>query len=156
MKGVGKRIVSHWKLLALVAVCGVLLAVVIAFAANHDAAAPTGNRVSLAGFKIETVNTNASRNKGLGGHAPLGSNEAMLFDFSDGANGQCFWMKDMTFSIDIVWLDENSQVTKIASNVSPETYPNNFCADQNPKYVVELAAGRANELGMQVGSRIEL
>ncbi|MGB4759371.1 MAG: DUF192 domain-containing protein [Candidatus Saccharimonadales bacterium] len=154
MKAVGKR--AYWKLLVGVVAAGVLLVLAIVLISGQEATAPVANKVSLTGFKTETVNTTATRNRGLGGHASLGSNEAMVFDFSDGANGQCFWMKDMMFSIDIVWLDENNQVAKIADNVSPATYPKSFCAEQNPKYVIELAAGRASELGLQVGSQVKL
>lgn len=114
-------------------------------------------RVDMSYFKIETAASDDARMQGLGGHAPLKSNEAMLFDFTDGANGQCFWMKDMTFNIDIIWLDSNKYVYKVVQNISPDTYPEeSFCTNQNPAYVLETAAGRAAELGIDIGKQLKL
>jgi uncharacterized protein len=91
--------------------------------------------------------------RGLSGRQNLAQNKAMLFKF-DGMSVHCFWMRDMKFSIDIVWLNEQNQVTSIEKNVSPETYPNNFCHDGHN--VIEFAAGTVDRLSLKPGDQVKL
>lgn len=112
--------------------------------------------VSIDDFSIEVVDAPDTRTLGLSGRTSFDKNQAMIFDFNDGSNGRCFWMKDMNFSIDIIWLDNNKRVQKIVANASPKSYPKeSFCADKNPRYVIELTAGRAHELNIKQGAQVE-
>lgn len=52
----------------------------------------------------EVVSTPEDQAQGLSGREGLAENEGMLFDFPS-AEIREFWMKDMLFPIDIVWLD---------------------------------------------------
>lgn len=97
-------------------------------------------------FNIERADTEASRKKGLSGRDSIGAKDAMLFVF-DKPGQRCMWMKDMKFSIDMVWLDASKRIVAIEHNVSPDTYPKNFCHD-NAQYVLEFAAGTAKRLGL--------
>ncbi|MFH0806504.1 MAG: DUF192 domain-containing protein [Candidatus Brennerbacteria bacterium] len=63
------------------------------------------NQIILA----ETAANESARAQGLSGHAPLGINEGMLFRF-DEPGVYPFWMKGMTFSIDIMWISGNRVV----------------------------------------------
>lgn len=103
---------------------------------------------------LEKVDTQAGRIKGLSGRESLASNRGMLFVF-DRAGRQCIWMKDMKFSIDILWLDASRTVTKVAENVAPSTYPQRFCMD-NTLFVIELAAGVSKTSALGLGSHIDL
>lgn len=104
-------------------------------------------------FKVEVANTMMSRARGLSGHAPLGYNEGMLFLFGElGHYG--FWMKDMNFSIDIIWID-GDKITTIAPNVSPDTYPSAFYQDLPSDKVLEINAGLVQELGVKVGDEVK-
>src|SRR5438094_9545272 len=53
---------------------------------------------------VEVARTDAEREKGLGGHAPLGQYDGMLFIFDQPAP-YAFWMKGMTFPLDMLWID---------------------------------------------------
>ena len=130
--------------LVLVAVAGIFYGFSSIFSDNHSPQliAPNGN------IAIEIVNDDASRILGLSGRAELSDDQGMLFEFDDSSTKHCFWMKDMKFSIDIVWLDQNKNVVEIKDDVSPDTYPNSFCPDKPAKYVLEVASGRAEELGI--------
>ena len=76
-------------------------------------------------FSVEIADTNTSRAHGLSGHAPLSDNTGMFFVFpTDGNYG--FWMKDMTFSLDIIWIDSNFKITHIENSLAPETFPKVF------------------------------
>ncbi len=77
----------------------------------------------------------------------------MLFVF-EGVAVQCFWMKDMHFSIDIIWLDAEKRVVHIEKDVSPETYPRTFCPSKPAKYVIELSAGEASRSSIRPGQKL--
>src|SRR3989338_5701660 len=69
---------------------------------------PASKEVSLAkigdqAVRVTVADTPESRERGLSGRDGLASDEGMLFVFqNDGYH--TFWMKDMLFSIDIIWL----------------------------------------------------
>ena len=91
---------------------------------------------------------------GLGGRASLPLNEGMLFVFNTPAI-QCFWMKDMHFPLDIIWLDASKYVVYILPDVSPDTYPQSFCPPSLAQYVIELNSGQVKALGIINGNRLE-
>lgn len=104
--------------------------------------------------RLEVAATQDQRSRGLGGRSALPLNQGMLFIYSDEAV-RCFWMKDMRFPIDIMWLDGTQKIVHIARNVRPETYPQTFCAAGQPaRYVIELPAGQAAPLGADPGQTL--
>ncbi|MEX2014012.1 MAG: DUF192 domain-containing protein, partial [Parcubacteria group bacterium] len=66
-----------------------------------------------------------------------------------------FWMKDMHFAIDIVWIDENFRIVGIEKEVRPETFPQVFRPDQPIKYVLELPAGYSERHDIGVGAVVQ-
>lgn len=105
-------------------------------------------------FLLEKVATETSQERGLSGRTGLANNHGMLFVFN-AVGTKCMWMKDMSFSIDMLWLNKYRTVIKIAQHVTPESYPESFCMD-NTAYVVELPDGAARTTGIQLGSHIAL
>lgn len=103
-------------------------------------------------LKFELADTTAKMEQGLSDRMHMAKNEAMLFAFSK-ETLQCFWMKDMKFSLDFVWLNENKEVVDITRNVSPDSYPNEYCQEQ-VKYVIEINNGEANNLGLSIGQKL--
>jgi len=101
----------------------------------------------------EVVNTEATRQRGLSGRTSLPVDRAMLFVF-DTPGEQCFWMKDMRFDLDMIWLDKGKKVVHIERAVTPSSYPASFCADMAAKYVIEVNAGMAQQAGVHVGSQL--
>lgn len=94
-------------------------------------------------IRVGIAQDEATRTRGLSGVDQLAQNEGMWFEF-DSLGYYPFWMKDMKFSIDIIWVDENYRVTDIVRNVPvPQvgsiipTYQNT----QPAKYVLEVNAG---------------
>lgn len=104
--------------------------------------------------RLEQAASSARREKGLSGRESLASREGMIFIF-DEADEQCMWMKGMKFNIDMLWIDENNKVIKIVRDVSPDTYPDSFCAGSS-KYVIELGSGMAASLGVNIGDLVQL
>lgn len=106
-------------------------------------------------FTIEIANTDDLREKGLSGHTPLTDTEGMLFVFpAPGKYG--FWMKDMTFPIDIIWIDEQGMVVHVEHSVATSTYPTILYPTNESLYVLEIKAGQSKSLRVKNGDRVEM
>lgn len=104
---------------------------------------------------VDLAQTPAEQAQGLGGRASLGDHDGMLFIFpSDGY--EAFWMKDMRFSIDMLWLSADGTVVYIKSDVSPSTYPTPFSPTSPARYVLELPANFAKTYTIKVGDKAVL
>ena len=103
---------------------------------------------------IETVDTPKQRQLGLSGRSAIDNDEGMMFVFDNISGTNCFWMKDMQFAIDMVWLDADKKVVTVTESVAPETYPESFCPESGAKYGLELKEYRANELGIVQGEEL--
>ncbi len=106
-------------------------------------------------IRVEVADNNATRELGLGGHAPLAADQGMLFVFQqDGV--QKFWMKGMTFPLDILWLSNDGTIIYIQPDLSPATYPQAFGPNEPARYVLEVNAGYAQQNGVKVGDKVQL
>jgi uncharacterized membrane protein (UPF0127 family) len=65
-------------------------------------------------------------------------------------------MKDMKFSIDIIWLDKDLQVVYFEENVSPDTYPNVFKPDKKAKYILEVNAHFVSKNHIKYGDQLSI
>jgi uncharacterized membrane protein (UPF0127 family) len=102
---------------------------------------------------LDVASTPTAQAKGLGGRLSLLPDHGMLFSFKEDAT-RCFWMKDMRFPVDIVWLDAQHHIRHIQSDVSPRSYPHTFCPPVPTRYVIELNAGAAGELRLHSGQQL--
>ena len=106
-------------------------------------------------LRVAVADTPEKREKGLSGTTGLGGDEGMLFMFpGDGVYG--FWMKDMLYSIDIVWIASDGRVVYIVRDATPASYPTDFLPDTPARYVLELQAGWANAHGVSIGDSVSL
>lgn len=108
--------------------------------------------LTLAGanVRVTIARTPAELERGLSGRSALAPDEGMLFVFEKDGR-YAFWMKDMHFSIDIIWLAADSRVVYIAPNVSPDTYPRTFATKAASRFVLEVPAGWAAEHQVHIG-----
>lgn len=113
-------------------------------------------RVLLVGkmFDVEVADNTVLMAKGLSGHKPLAENEGMIFVFEKPDN-YGFWMKDMTFPIDIVWFDKDRKVVHIENSLSPESYPKTFYPGADSLYVLEISSGLSKKMGLKIGTTFE-
>ncbi|MFT7327866.1 MAG: uncharacterized membrane protein (UPF0127 family) [Crocinitomicaceae bacterium] len=111
--------------------------------------------VMIGGEVLETQISDRpdERRVGLSNHTSLGKNEAMLFVF-DTPGPHSFWMKNMDFPIDIIWLDSNKEIIYIEEDVSPETYPKSFFPNKNATYVLEVVSGFSKKNNIQIGNKL--
>jgi len=101
---------------------------------------------------LDIADTEQSRIHGLSGRKSMPKNHAMLFVF-DEISYHGIWMKDMNFALDIVWLNEYSEVIHIERNVAPETFPKTFGPQKSSKYVLEFNAGFVAKNSIKIGDK---
>lgn len=96
------------------------------------------------------ADTPESLRQGLSGRMFLPEGTAMLFVFDEPTRAG-IWMKDMLFSIDILWIDETYRVIHVVLSASPESFPKIFRPEHPAKYVLETHAGFVAENGIVLG-----
>ncbi|MEK7090731.1 MAG: DUF192 domain-containing protein [Patescibacteria group bacterium] len=105
-------------------------------------------------FKTEVVDNPALWTKGLSGRASLPEDGGMLFIFPD-QQIRNFWMKDMKFPIDIIWIRDN-KIIGIVMGAEPafqESYEI-YTSPEPADTVLEINAGLSQKLGIQVGDTV--
>lgn len=109
--------------------------------------------LTLAGIPLlaSVADTAETRATGLSGTPYLPDGIVKLFVFDDSQTWS-FWMKDMNYAIDMVWLDESFTVVHIATEVSPQSFPASYAPPVPARYVIETVAGFTAEAGVTVGS----
>lgn len=105
----------------------------------------------------EVVSSTAALSQGLSGRDGLADDRGMLFLFPEpGYYG--FWMRDMRFPIDILWL-QGGTVVELWAN-APAPNPGQAPARRDPSQladaVLEVPAGSAARWGLGVGSQVRL
>lgn len=104
---------------------------------------------------ISIADTEDERSLGLSGTQSLPENAGKFFVFPQpGVYG--FWMKDMNYGIDIIWLDSTLSIVGIESEVLPESYPNVVYPPSDILYVLEVPARFSTTHGLLVGQSFTL
>ena len=132
----------------------VIFLITFYFFMQNDEAGLQKIKIGGAEIAVEIADTYAERKLGLSGRDSLAEDRGMLFVFESEA-ALSFWMKDMRFAIDIIWLDKNSVVVDITQNAAPESYPQKFSPKSPPKYALEVPAGFAKKHGIATGDKME-
>ncbi len=108
---------------------------------------------------LDVADTEKKRQLGLSSRRSLGKNDGMLFVFPT-SDYPTFWMKGMSFPIDIIFLNEKKVVTiyKIvpAPKSTSETPTTTYAPSSPSDRVIELKAGRVDELGIKTGDSISI
>jgi uncharacterized membrane protein (UPF0127 family) len=117
------------------------------------------NYVSASGisrFPVEIVSTPEDLRRGLSNRPFLSPRRGMLFVFPY-ISVQNMWMPSMNFPLDIVWIDSNKKIVKIEENVQPCS-GNHNCKSYSSvfpiKWAIELNAGDASRIGLNVGLQL--
>ena len=110
-------------------------------------------------FTVDLAVTGEQRAQGLSGREPLPPATGMLFVFPEAVR-LTFWMKDMRFPLDLVWIGSDCRVVDITHNAPPPA-PDQELADlprfspmAPARYVLEVHAGEANSGGLAVGELV--
>jgi uncharacterized membrane protein (UPF0127 family) len=100
---------------------------------------------------VMLADTDVSREQGLSDRASLSGDAGMLFAF-DTPGQYGFWMKNMHFSLDMVWISADKTVTGVTKDISSSTYPSIFMPPGPISYVLEVNAGSADAFGLVRGA----
>ncbi len=101
---------------------------------------------------IEIAETDSARQRGLMQRPSLPPRSGMLFLF-DREEPQSFWMANTPLSLDIIFVDADSQIVDIHKYARP--FSTDVIASAAPaKFVVEVPAGFTDQYGILEGDRI--
>lgn len=118
------------------------------------ACASGGPSVEIGGkrFSVEIADTQQKQALGLMFRDQMPADQGMLFIFPAEAP-RSFWMKNTRIPLDIMYFDKDLKLVSISADTPPcrvkrcPSYPSIAPA----KYVLELNAGTASELGVGLG-----
>jgi hypothetical protein len=112
-------------------------------------------RVGNTEIRAEIADTLIKRTRGLMFRKSLPENEGMLFIF-DSEKYEGFWMMNMSFPIDIIWINKEKKVVDVTKDAQPCKFS---CQVYTPKekamYVLEVNANFTEEHKVKIGSSLE-
>ena len=101
---------------------------------------------------VDTAKTPADQQRGLSGRGSLLPDHGMLFVFERESTWG-FWMKDMKFSLDIIWFNSNRQAVFFEQSLqpcSPQSCPA-YTPTSNAMYVLEVNTGFVQSHDISLG-----
>lgn len=103
-------------------------------------------------FTIELALTPEEHAQGLMNRSAMARDRGMLFDFGR-SRPVSMWMKNTILALDMVFIDAEGVVKRIAANTVP--FSETIISSPGPvRYVLELNAGVAAEAGIETGARV--
>ena len=111
-------------------------------------------------YLVDLALTGEERGQGLSGRPNLGTDQGMLFVYDDDAP-RAFWMPNMHFPLDMVWINSECTVSGVTSNVPnpPLETPRNelprYPSGDPVRFVLEINAGQAALTGISFGTSVE-
>jgi uncharacterized membrane protein (UPF0127 family) len=118
---------------------------------------PSSVKINGLHINVTLAKTPDEHTKGLSIKNILKEHEGMLFIF-DTPKESSFWMKDMKFPIDIMWIHPNTTIVHIEKNLQP-CISFLFCASYSPnqlsQHVLEVNAHYTTRNNITVGDEVE-
>jgi uncharacterized protein len=122
---------------------------------SRQAVVYVGDDISV---RVEVAETMDRRERGLSGHAPLADDEGMYFIF-DSPDRYAFWMKEMLFPLDLIWINADTIVditTDVPAPVPGQTELPLYRPVAPADKVLEVNAGFAKRHGLRLGMPVKL
>ena len=104
-------------------------------------------------FRAELAASPAEQARGLMFRTALGPDEAMIFPMARPREA-VFWMKNTVIPLDLLFIGTDGRISNIAAMAEPYSLDPIASVGQ-VRAVLELAGGRAAELGITTGDRVE-
>ena len=127
------------------------------YALNADNVSSSSVRIKNLIIYVDLAKTPEQQAKGLSIKNTLNENEGMLFIF-DTPKEYSFWMKDMKFPIDIIWISSDNKIVHIEKNLQPCAFFL-FCTSYSPhansKYVLEVPSNYTAKNNIVIGDRVD-
>ena len=155
--------------------CLGLMIFVVGVSCRAESAKPSGARpvywpLTINGYlydRIELAFTEAEQSKGLMDRDTLAETGGMLF-VSDKMSQRAFWMKGCRFDLDLIYMDANGVIVSMhrmkmeklrqrsESEVAYYDRLPTYDSGKPAQFVLELAAGQLDFLGLQVGDKLDI
>ena len=107
---------------------------------------------------MEVADNSYTRAKGLMYRKKMKKGSGMLFIF-DSERRYSFWMLNMQFSIDLIWLDRDMRVVDITKDAVPShsIFSSRSYSPKAPAmYVIETCSGFASSSKLKPGNKIKI
>ena len=104
-------------------------------------------------FQVEIADDDAERAKGLMFRQELADDAGMLFDFGQ-ERETAFWMQNTFIPLDMIFISAAGVVKTIHANARPMD-TTSIPSGAPVRFVLEIPGGRAKEIGLAVGDRLE-
>ena len=126
--------------LAIVAVIGLGIAMRMTTLYSNENVGEKYLEINGKKILLEVADTEVKREHGLSDRQSLAPDTGMLFVF-DTPGFPEFWMKDMHFPIDMIFLDKDLRVVTTFASAQPSSYPAIFKPTAPAQFVIEVQAG---------------
>ena len=103
-------------------------------------------------FTVEIARTPDQQTHGMMFRTSIGPNEGMIFPY-DFPQEVGFWMKNTLIPLDLVFIRADGTIARIATAVPHDETP--VPSGEPVAAVLEIAGGRAAELGIREGDRVD-
>jgi len=111
-------------------------------------------KINDVSVRAEIAESLIERSKGLMFKKSLSENEGMLFVF-DKEGYHRFWMMNMSFPIDIIWIDNEKKVVHIVKDAKPcGIICNSYVPEKEAKYVLEVNANFTTKNKINVDTKV--
>jgi uncharacterized membrane protein (UPF0127 family) len=127
------------------------------FAQNTTNTAESSVKIKDVNIKVILAETPEQQRKGLSIKNDLKDHEGMLFLF-DTPEKNSFWMKEMKFPIDIIWINPNYKIIHIEKNLQPcisFLICTSYSPNENSQYVLEVNSHYTTRNNITVGDKVE-
>ena len=104
-------------------------------------------------FTVEVARTAADQERGLMYRRNLAPNRGMIFPLPR-AEQATFWMKNTLIPLDLVFIRSDGSIANVAANARPMD-ESLISSEGMVTEVLELAGGRAAQLGIVAGDRVD-
>ena len=104
-------------------------------------------------FRVEVARSGDEQAKGLMFRTAMGANEGMIFPMEP-ARQASFWMKNTVIPLDLVFIGPDRRIESIGANAVPYSL-SPIGSRGSVSAVLELNGGRAAQLGLATGDRVE-
>lgn len=154
-----KNHIPKIKKILIIVICLCLVTAMILILSKSNNLEKTSSKLNLKVkdkiIRVDIVKSAAEKAQGLSVYSSIFDDEGMVFEFNP-KQKPSFWMKDMKFSIDIIWISDGAIV-----GISPNLPHNqdgliNYYPPQEVDRVLEVNAGWADKYGIYVGDKAVL
>ena len=104
---------------------------------------------------IEIVDDEYTMQRGLMMRRACQPGWGMLFIYPDEAK-RAFWMHNTNIALDMVFIRADGSVSNVVKNAEPLNDVPRYLSTDRVKYVLEVAAGEAERLGIESGSQFDV